>query len=470
MGQELTRAPCPECGTAGEADPGLSRLQCAGCGNGYFLRRCSACARVSYVDGLQGIRMPWPCTWCGQFNAGFSQNQDPAAASAADLAAELSRYGVTGGVTRAGAPSDPGPAVSGDPHADRGGPGDPGPVAAPGTASLGTVADRSPDLVAAPGNVRAGTTAPAPGQAAPAAPGPAASPSPGPAAPPSPGPAAPPSPGQAAPAPPGQAAPAPPGPAGIPSPGLAAAPPAARRRRARRVGFSVAAVVASAAAAAALLTTGQPHAAGMLTARAVTTRAVLYTASRVASVDFQGVPGRLVITGTGSGQVTLSGQVRASGAAPSVETHLDRATGALAVSVRCPSAIACTQDLRLAVPGNASTTVRQPGGQVVATGLAGPLDVTAANAEVSVSGLRSASLTAAITNGRLSAAFSVPPRQVAVSLASAQATIRLPARAAYRVTGKFTSGFLKVAVPQASDAARTVTVHISSSELELLPA
>jgi hypothetical protein len=245
--------------------------------------------------------------------------------------------------------------------------------------------------------------------------------------------------------------------------------PAARRRRARRVGFSVAAVVASAAAAAALLTTGQRPTAGMLTARAVMTRAVLFTASRVASVDFQGVPGQLVIAGTGSGQLTLSGQVRANGT-PSVETRLDRATGALTVSVRCPSAVACTQDLRLVVPGNASTTVRQPSGRVVATGLAGPLAVTAANAEVSVSGLRSDSLTAAITNGRLSAAFSVPPRQVAVSLASAQATIRLPASAAYRVTGKFSSGFLRVAVPQASDADRTVTVHVKSSELELLPA
>jgi len=75
MGQELTRVLCPECGTLGEADPGLSRLQCAECGNGYFLRRCSACTRVSYVDGLQGIRMPWPCTWCGHFNPGFSQTR-----------------------------------------------------------------------------------------------------------------------------------------------------------------------------------------------------------------------------------------------------------------------------------------------------------------------------------------------------------------------------------------------------------
>jgi ribosomal protein L37AE/L43A len=92
MGQELSTVLCPDCGASGESDPKQSRWQCTNCGNGFFLRRCSKCARVSYVDGLQGIRMPWPCTWCGRFNRGFRQNQDPAAASAAELAAEMTRF------------------------------------------------------------------------------------------------------------------------------------------------------------------------------------------------------------------------------------------------------------------------------------------------------------------------------------------------------------------------------------------
>jgi ABC-type phosphate transport system substrate-binding protein len=96
MGQVLTRVPCPECGTAGDSDPEQSHWQCGNCGNGFFLRRCAACARVSFVDGLQGFRMPWPCTWCGQYNQGFRQNQDPATASAAELGAELQRYGLPG--------------------------------------------------------------------------------------------------------------------------------------------------------------------------------------------------------------------------------------------------------------------------------------------------------------------------------------------------------------------------------------
>jgi len=101
MAQELTHVPCPECGTSGESDPEQSHWQCSNCGNGFFLRRCTACSRVSYVDGLQGFHTPWPCTWCGRYNQGFSQNQDPAAASAAELAAEVHRYG------RPGSPAGP---------------------------------------------------------------------------------------------------------------------------------------------------------------------------------------------------------------------------------------------------------------------------------------------------------------------------------------------------------------------------
>jgi ABC-type phosphate transport system substrate-binding protein len=101
MGQELTHVPCPECGTSGDSDPEQSHWQCGNCGNGFFLRRCSACSRVSYVDGLQGFHTPWPCTWCARYNEGFSQNQDPAAASAAELAAEVHRHG------RPGSPAGP---------------------------------------------------------------------------------------------------------------------------------------------------------------------------------------------------------------------------------------------------------------------------------------------------------------------------------------------------------------------------
>ena len=109
-----------------------------------------------------------------------------------------------------------------------------------------------------------------------------------------------------------------------------------------------------------------------------TTRAVQVTASRVGTIDFQGVPGQLTIVGTGSGQVMLTGQLHGTGGAPAIETRFDRAAGVLVVSIRCASAGPCTENLRLVVPGDTGAAVWQPGGRVLVTGLAGPLRITAA--------------------------------------------------------------------------------------------
>jgi len=198
-------------------------------------------------------------------------------------------------------------------------------------------------------------------------------------------------------------------------------------------------------------------------------RAVRVTANQVGSIRFQGVPGQLAITGTGPGRVTLTGKLRGTGGTPAVETRLDRATDALAVFIRCAPASSCTENLQLTVPAGIPVAVLQPGGQVVLTGLAGPLRLSAANVDISADGLRSPELWAVITSGHLSATFAAPPRQVTIALASAQATLRLPADAPYQVIQQATSGYVRVAVPQAGNATRTVTARIDSGELELLP-
>jgi hypothetical protein len=121
------------------------------------------------------------------------------------------------------------------------------------------------------------------------------------------------------------------------------------------------------------------------------------------------------------------------------------------------------------VPGTTGTAVWQPGGRVLVTGLAGPLRITASSVDISASGLRSAVLAAVVTSGHLSAAFTAPPRQLSITLASAQATLRLSASVTYRVTQQVTSGYIRVGIPQAENATRTVTARIDSGELELLP-
>jgi hypothetical protein len=365
--------PCPDCGMYGESpDPGLSRWQCGNCGHGYFLRRCSACARVSYVDGLQGFRQPWLCTWCGQANTGFSQNRDPAAASVAELAADVARHGSP--LTAAGP-------EAGDQAAGR-----------PGAASPGS--------------------------------------------PPS-----------------GQ-------------PGAAPRP----RRKLRRAAVAAAMVAIAAAILVAATGAGMPRVpAGAASGHGSAARVVRVTASAVGTVNLQGVAGQLSIAGTVADQVLLTGQLHWVGKAPVVVTRLDRAAGVLWVSVRCAPASPCTQNFQLAVPAHTAATIHQAAGHVVVTGLASPLSISAANVDVSAAGLSSPVLTAMITSGHLTATFTVPPRQVVIALASAQATIRLPARAAYRIIQQVTSGYIRVGIPQAGSATRTVTARLDSGELELLP-
>ncbi len=444
---------CPECGTSGESDPEQSRWQCTNCGNGFFLRRCTACARVSYVDGLQGYHMPWPCTWCGQYNRGFSQNQDPAAATAAELAAEVRRYG------RQGSPARPDTSGQGRPPAhNMTAAVGPGGTASPDARRLGSPLSpgpRPPGDTAGPDAGRPGGTA-----------------------------ARPPRYDQVPPVPqPGRLRP-PPGRLVVRNITLSSGPvsaapgagPGSGRPAVRRIALSLAAVVACSAAVFVLLTGGDPRAAGMaamepapgVAGPGAATRTVQVAADRAGAVSLQGIPGQLAIVGTGPGKVTLTGQVHGTGTAPVVVTRFDRAAGVLVVSIRCMSAGPCTQNLRLAVPADTGIVVQESGGQILVADLAGPLHVTGTHVNISAVGLRSSSLTAAITSGHLNAAFTVPPQQVNIALTSAQAAVRLPGQVAYRINQHVMSGYVHAAIPQEGSATRTVTAELQSGELELL--
>jgi len=340
--------------------------------------------------------------WCGQFNRGFSQNQDPAAATAIELAAEVARYGLLQAIAVAAEQESAIPAqVSGPDPGDRG--AAPSPLGWPEQPPLRSRPEQPP-------------------------------PQGRPELPPEPG---------------------------------------------RQPAWRVAALIALAGAcvvggALALLAAGSPGASGMAAGhgdggQGSVMRTVHVTASRVAGIDFQGVPGQLTIVGGESSQAILIGQLHGLGRAPALQTRFDRAAGVLTVSVRCAPGSSCTENLRLAVPAGARAVVRQPGGSVAVTGLSGSLSITAADVDISASGLRSPDLTAVITRGRLNAVFTAPPRQVSITLASAQAALRMPARAAYRVTQEVTSGHVDVAIPEAGNAIRAVTARIDHGELDLLP-
>jgi hypothetical protein len=235
------------------------------------------------------------------------------------------------------------------------------------------------------------------------------------------------------------------------------APPGPRRppRRAVAVAVVALAVVAVVALVAA--------------ARGGSPGAVSVTAGSVSTVDLQGAPGQVTIVGAPTDHVTLTGHLQWTGHAPVAATRFDHVGHVLHLSYRCALASPCTERFLLVVPPRTAVILRQPSGHVIVGGLAGPLRIIARSVEVSATRLRCPSLAAAITSGHLSATFAAPPRRVSLTLTSAQATLRLPTSVDYAVSTSVTSGYAHVGIPQASNAARTVTARIASGELELLP-
>ncbi len=235
----------------------------------------------------------------------------------------------------------------------------------------------------------------------------------------------------------------------------------------RRLAWRPAALLAAVAAFVAVTAALSAAAFGAGPGPAPRAGPVFVTAGSVATVDLQAVPGQLTIVGAATGRVTLSGPLDWTGHSP-VATIGFAAGHTLRLSYRCAAASPCTADWRLTVPWRTAVVLRQPAGHVVISGLAGPLRIIAGSVDVSATGLRCPSLSAAITSGHLGAAFAAAPRQVSVALRAAQATIWLPGGAAYAVRGQVTAGYLHVGIPQLAGAPRTVTARIVSGELDLL--
>jgi hypothetical protein len=165
--------------------------------------------------------------------------------------------------------------------------------------------------------------------------------------------------------------------------------------------------------------------------------------------------------------VALTGQLDWTGHAPAASTRMVNAH-LLRLRYRCATASPCTAHWRLVVPRRTAVVLSQPSGHVIVSGLAGPLQITAASVDVSATRLSSPSLQAVITSGHLAATFTAPPKQVSVTLTSAQATLSLPGSVAYAVSDQVTSGYVHVGIPVTADTAHTVTARVLSGELDLL--
>ena len=194
----------------------------------------------------------------------------------------------------------------------------------------------------------------------------------------------------------------------------------------------------------------------------------------VSTVVFDGPPGQLSITGepgnaASARQVTLTGQVHwVPGHRAAVAIGPRQSGRVLRLGYRCAAGSPCTGHLRLTLPERTALVLDQPSGHVVLYRLAGRVRITASSVDVAASALRSPALTAVITSGHLSAAFLSAPRQLAVTLLSAQATVSLPAGSAYRLSQQVSGGYLAAGVAQSPTASRTISAQITSGELALV--
>ena len=202
--------------------------------------------------------------------------------------------------------------------------------------------------------------------------------------------------------------------------------------------------------------------------------AVSVSAASVSTVVFNGPPGQLSISGepgnaASAEQVTLTGQVHwVPGHRAAVAIGPRQSGHVLRLGYRCAAGSPCTGHLRLTLPERTALVLDQPSGHVVMYRLAGRLRINARSVDINASALRSPALTAVITSGHLSAAFLSPPRQLGVTLLSAQATVLLPRGAVYRLSQQVSGGYLAAGVAQSPTASRTITARITSGELALV--
>jgi Toastrack DUF4097 len=203
-------------------------------------------------------------------------------------------------------------------------------------------------------------------------------------------------------------------------------------------------------------------------------RGISVVADSVRSITLLAPPGRLVITGepanhlAAPGRITLAGTLNWSGHRAAIAAPPRQSGHHLRLAYRCAAGSPCSGDLRLTVPEGTAIDVDQPSGQMTLTALAGPLRITAHSVDITAARLRCPDLDATITSGHISASFDTAPRRLAVSLVSAQGTVRLPAGGVYRLSQQVTAGYLQAAIRQAPGAARTITARIDSGSLELI--
>jgi hypothetical protein len=175
------------------------------------------------------------------------------------------------------------------------------------------------------------------------------------------------------------------------------------------------------------------------------------------------------------------------------EPHIvERTEGSRAlVEASCPGFLGgrCRIDYEIAVPDGLAVELSASSGDVDVRGLTtsglttsvssgrttlvdvrGPVEIVSSSGEVSATGLRGGAVSADVSSGDTELSFSDAPDDVTVSAESGDVTVQLPADGnPYSVRAESSSGRAQVDVPTDSSSTRSVSVRVSSGDVDVVP-
>jgi Putative adhesin len=109
-------------------------------------------------------------------------------------------------------------------------------------------------------------------------------------------------------------------------------------------------------------------------------------------------------------------------------------------------------------------------GRITVVDVDGPLDIRSSSGAVTATDLRSSRVTTEVSSGNTELDFSTAPTDVTVSASSGDVTLQLPSTGnPYRVRAESNSGQAQVDVPTDPGSARSVSVQVSSGDVDVVP-
>ena len=210
--------------------------------------------------------------------------------------------------------------------------------------------------------------------------------------------------------------------------------------------------------------TGHPSPAAVSLSRA---------AAGVRSVDLDGFNGRVTIAVGDASQITATAQPADGHGAPSLAFRMDTATGHLFLTCSGPGAVPGTipcpaTTYSVLVPPRVGVALREDSGQAMLVGLSGPITITASSADTTAQALRTTDFSASIISGTLDASFATAPAHIAVTVTSAQASLRLPDSTAYDVQQQAVSADIQIRVPRSATSTHVIQAAATSGEISVI--